>query len=392
MSLSRTLINILRCRARSLLTMAGIAIGVFSVVLISTVGSVGTQQVSATLISMGVDTVLAQSASDTVSARLTEESISALSRVDGVGDIMPLMSAVSEAKMIGRRLDAYIWGVDKTADKLISLEAKHGRLVTAADTAANARVCVIDEAFALETYGRSNIVGKSISLFLGGRYHEFEIIGIADTGLSGLQSALSSIMPNFMYIPITTMQQLCGRSTYDKLAVKLTDSANSDTIVQSIQQTLDNQSGCTDGYIVNNLLSQKKQLEDIMGIVTTSLSLVAGISLIVSGVSVMTTMMMSVSERTHEIGIKKAIGAGSFDICMELLSESILLTLMGSIIGITAGLLAAGIGCMIMAVPFSVNAAALIISAGAAGLVGAVFGAYPAYKAAALKPAEALRM
>lgn len=392
MSLSRTLINILRCRARSLLTMAGIAIGVFSVVLISTVGSVGTQQVSSTLISMGVDTVLAQSASDTVSARLTDESISVLSRIDGVGDIMPLMSAVSEAKMIGRRLDAYIWGVDKTADKLISLEAKHGRLVTAADTAANARVCVIDEAFALEAYGRSNIVGKSISLFLGGRYHEFEIIGIADTGLSGLQSALSSIMPNFMYIPITTMQQLCGRSTYDKLAVKLTDSADTDTIVQSIQQALDNYSGCTDGYIVNNLLSQKKQLEDIMGIVTTSLSLVAGISLVVSGVSVMTTMMMSVSERTHEIGIKKAIGAGNLDICMELLSESILLTLMGSLVGITAGLLAAGIGCAVLAVPFSVNMAALIASAGAAGLVGAVFGAYPACKAAALKPAEALRM
>lgn len=392
MSLNRTLVNILRSRARSLLTMVGIAIGVFSVVLISTVGSVGTQQVSSTLISMGVDTVLAQSASNTVSARLTDESISVLSRVDGVRDIMPLMSAVSEAKMIGRRLDAYIWGVDKTADKLISLEAKHGRLVTAADTAANSRVCVIDEAFALETYGRSNIVGKSISLFLGGRYHEFEIIGIADTGLSGLQSALSSIMPNFMYIPITTMQQLCGRSTYDKLAIKLTDSANADTIVQSIRQTLDNQSGCTDGYIVNNLLSQKKQLDDIMGIVTTSLSLVAGISLIVSGVSVMTTMMMSVSERTHEIGIKKAIGAGSLDICMELLSESILLTLMGSAIGITAGLLAAGIGCIVLAVPFSVNAAALIIAAGAAGLIGAIFGAYPAYKAAALKPAEALRM
>lgn len=392
MSLNRTLVNILRSRARSLLTMVGIAIGVFSVVLISTVGSVGTQQVSSTLISMGVDTVLAQSASNTVSARLTDESISVLSRVDGVRDIMPLMSAVSEAKMIGRRLDAYIWGVDKTADKLISLEAKHGRLVTAADTAANSRVCVIDEAFALETYGRSNIVGKSISLFLGGRYHEFEIIGIADTGLSGLQSALSSIMPNFMYIPITTMQQLCGRSTYDKLAIKLTDSANADAIVQSIRQTLDNQSGCTDGYIVNNLLSQKKQLDDIMGIVTTSLSLVAGISLIVSGVSVMTTMMMSVSERTHEIGIKKAIGAGSLDICMELLSESILLTLMGSAIGITAGLLAAGIGCIVLAVPFSVNAAALIIAAGAAGLIGAIFGAYPAYKAAALKPAEALRM
>lgn len=384
--------NILRCRARSLLTMAGIAIGVFSVVLISTVGSVGTQQVSSTLISMGVDTVLAQASSKSVSVTLTEESISAVQRVDGVTDVMPLMASVTEAKMIGRRLDTYIWGVDKSADKLISLEAKHGRLVTAADTASYAKVCVIDEAFALSTYGRSNIVGKHISLFLGGRYHEFEIIGIASTGLSGLQSALSNIMPNFMYIPITTMQQLCGRSTYDKLAVKLSGGADSDTIIESIKAALDKAGGCTDGYIVNNLLSQKKQLDDIMGIVTTSLSLVAGISLVVSGISVMTTMMMSVNERTHEIGIKKSIGAKNSDICIEFLTESVLLTLMGSVVGITAGLLLAGLGCLMLSVPFSVNWGSLFISAAAAGFIGAVFGAYPAYKAAALKPVEALRM
>lgn len=392
MRLTGSIKNILRCRARSLLTMAGIAIGVFSVVLISTVGSVGTQQVSSTLISMGVDTVLAQASGNSVSVTLTDESIAAARRVDGVSDVMPLMASVTEAKMIGRRLDAYIWGVDKSADKLISLEAKHGRLVTAADTASYAKVCVIDEAFALSTYGRSNIVGKSISLFLGGRYHEFEIIGIASTGLSGLQSALSNIMPNFMYIPITTMQQLCGRSTYDKLAVKLSDGADSDTIIESIKAALDKESGCTDGFIVNNLLSQKKQLDDIMGIVTTSLSLVAGISLVVSGISVMTTMMMSVNERTHEIGIKKSIGAKNSDICIEFLTESVLLTLMGSFVGITAGLLLAGLGCLMLSVPFSVNWSSLFISAAAAGLIGAVFGAYPAYKAAALKPVEALRM
>lgn len=384
--------NILRCRARSLLTMAGIAIGVFSVVLISTVGSVGTQQVSSTLISMGVDTLLVQSSGKSVSVALTDDSIMTTRRVDGVADVMPLMASVTEAKMIGRRLDTYVWGVDKSADKLISLSAKHGRLVTAADTASYAKVCVIDEAFALSTYGRSNIVGKSISIFLGGRYHEFEIIGIASTGLSGLQSALSNIMPNFMYIPITTMQQLCGRSTYDKLAVKLSGGADSDTIVDNIKAALNSANGCTDGFIVNNLLSQKKQLDDIMGIVTTSLSLVAGISLMVSGISVMTTMMMSVNERTHEIGIKKSIGAKNYDICMEFLTESVLLTLFGSIVGITAGLLLAFVGCLLLSVPFSVSCSSLFISAAAAGLIGAVFGAYPAYKAATLKPVEALRM
>ena len=390
MSISKSIINILRSRVRSLLTMSGIAVGVMSVVLISAVGTIGTAQVNSTLATMGVDTLLVSAADNTAAITLTEDSISAARRVDGVGDVMPLMAAASEAQMIGRRVDCYIWGVDSSADRLIALTAKHGRLVNNSDTAAVGKVCVIDEAFALSTYGRSNIVGKDIQLFLGGRYHDFEIIGIAATGLSGLQGALSNIMPGFMYIPITTMQSLCGRSTYDKLAVKLTDNENSST-VENVRTALDRAGGCTDGYVINNLLSQKKQLDDILSIVTTSLSLVAGISLIVSGISVMTTMMMSVGERTHEIGIRKSIGATNGNICLEFLTESVLLTIMGAAAGIGGGILITAAGCALLNVPFSVSWGAILASAAAAAVIGAIFGAYPAYKAASMKPVDALR-
>ena len=391
MSLSRSFFYILRCRTRSLLTMAGIAIGVLSVVLISTVGNIGTAQVNSTLVTMGVDTLLVQKADSTISVSLTQDSMDIVRRVDGVSDVMPLMASVSEARMIGRRVDTYIWGVDESADRLISLTAKHGRLVDIADISANGKVCVVDEAFALETYGRSNIVGKNVRLFLGGKYHTFEIIGIADTGLSGLQGMLTDIIPGFMYIPISTMQQLCGRSTYDRLAVKV-DSMDDSDIVGDVKAALNNASGTSDAFVANNLLSQKKQLDDILMIVTTSLSLVAGISLVVSGISVMTTMMMSVGERTHEIGIKKSIGAKNSDICIEFLSESVLLTLMGSLAGIAGGLLIAWVGCLVLGVPFTVNIPTLVVSSAAAVAIGAVFGAYPAYKAASLKPVDALRM
>ncbi len=390
MSIRRALINIMRSRARSLLTMAGIAIGVLSVTLISAVGTIGTAQVNSTLITMGVDTMLVSAAGNSISAKLNDDSISAVSRVDGVTDVMPLMATVSEGNMIGRRLDCYIWGVDRSADKLISLTAKHGRLINSADTSARSRVCVIDEAFALSTYGRSNITGKTIRLFLGGKYHDFEIVGIAGTGLSGLQGALSNIMPGFMYIPITTMQTLCGRSTYDRLAVKI--EGNDPSMTENVRTAAGNVSGGADNYVINNLLSQKSQLDDILSIVTTSLSLVAGISLVVSGISVMTTMMMSVGERTREIGIKKSIGAKNSDICLEFLTESVLLTLIGGGAGILSGLALTAAGCVVLNVPFTVNWMSLILSAGAALLTGALFGAYPAYKAATLNPVEALRM
>lgn len=392
MTFPKTFINIFRSKTRSLLTMAGIAVGVFAVVLISTVGAAGTAEVSSTLLTMGVDTMLVQAADNTVSATLTDNDIREVAKIDGISDVMPLMASVTEAKIIDRRLDAYVWGVDRSADKLISLQAAHGRLINNSDTAARAKVCVIDETFALESYGRSNVVGKKLKMFLGGKFHEFEIIGIAKSGLSSLQNMLSNIMPGFMYIPITTMQNLCGRTTYDKIAVKLADPNSDAAVIKRVTDRLDELHGCKDGYECNNLLSQKEQLDDIMSIVTTALSLVAGISLVVSGISVMTTMMMSVGERTREIGIKKSIGAKRRDICAEFLSESIVMTLIGSAAGIALGLLVSFIGCTLVGAPFLVNMRSLLISAAAAAAIGAVFGAYPAVKAAKMKPADALRM
>lgn len=391
MTFTKSLINIFRSKTRSLLTMSGIAVGVFAVVLISTVGAVGTSEVSRTLATMGVDTLLIQTADNAVSVTLKDSDVSAVRGIEGVNDVMPLMASITEAKILGRRLETYVWGVDKSANNLISLTAKHGRLITNADCAAREKVCVIDEQFALESYGRSNIVGKRLTMFLGGKYHTFKIIGVAHSGLSSLQGMLTNIMPGFMYLPITTMQQLCGRSTYDKIAVKLDDMNADSAIVGNITDALDERNGTRDGYTCNNLLSQKSQLDNILSIVTTALSLVAGISLVVSGISVMTTMMMSVGERTREIGIKKAIGARSLDIWAEFLSESVILTLLGSLAGISVGLLVSGIGCLIIKVPFTVNIGSLLVSAFAAAAIGAVFGAYPALKAAKLRPADALR-
>ena len=101
----KILINIFRAKVRSVLTMAGIAVGVFSVTLISTIGAVGTEQVGSTLVTMGVDTLLVQAASKSVSVTLTDDDVSEVRRIDGVTDVMPLMASVTEAKMIDRRLD-----------------------------------------------------------------------------------------------------------------------------------------------------------------------------------------------------------------------------------------------------------------------------------------------
>ena len=386
--LRRTIKNIRRGKGRSLLTVCGVAVGVFAVTVISGIGSVGTEQVTSAMVTMGINSALVDS---TEGITLTEEDVAAFGRLEGVDKAMPLMAAVSQSRLLETNLDCYAWGVDQDAKDIISIEAVHGRLISERDVENHAAVCVIDEVLATESYGRSNIVGKKIRLLLAGGYYEFEIIGVAKSGMSGLQSMMSGIIPDFVYIPYSTMQDISGKTTFDKIALLLdsnnADEALTDTLTEKVNQIKDSKNGLT----ITNFQSQKGQLSNILGIITTALSLIAGISLVVSGITVMTTMLVSVGERTREIGIKKSIGAKSSDIMLEFLLESVLLTSVGSVVGAAVGLAACGVGCMVMELPFAVPVEAVAAALAFSVVMGAVFGAYPAAKAARLNPIEALR-
>lgn len=384
----RTIRNIRKGKGRSLLTVCGVAVGVFAVTVISGIGSVGTEQVTSAMVTMGINSALVDSSSG---VELTEEDVAAFSRLEGVDKAMPLMASVSESKLLETSLDCYAWGVDQDAKDIISIEAVHGRLISERDVENHAMVCVIDEVLATESYGRSNIVGKKIRLLLSGGYYEFEIIGVAKSGMSGLQSMMSGIIPDFVYVPYSTMQDISGKTAFDKIALLLdsenADESLTDTLTEKVNQIKDSGGGLT----ITNFQSQKGQLSNILGIITTALSLIAGISLVVSGITVMTTMLVSVGERTREIGIKKSIGARSGDILMEFLLESVLLTAAGSVAGAAVGLGVCAFGCVAFALPFTPPLQAVAAALTFSVVMGAVFGAYPAMKAAKLNPIEALR-
>ncbi|MGN0598104.1 MAG: ABC transporter permease [Ruminiclostridium sp.] len=384
--------GILRSKTRSALTMTGIAVGVFAVVIISALGSIGTAEIADTLNVMGINSVMVQPAETVSDITLDDEDIAVLAKVDGVDKAMPLMASVTETKLIGQSVDCIAWGVDSQARDIISITPKHGRLVNNSDVAANRRVCVVDEKMAVETYGRSNIVGKTVKVLLCGAYYDFEVIGVAQSGISSLQNALSNIIPDFVYIPYTTMQAITGRTTYDRIAVLVNNALKEDSgVTDRIQTAINASKEVESGICVNNLLQQKSQMESIMGILTLVLSLIAGISLFVSGITVMTTMLVSVNERTREIGIKKSIGAKNKDIMLEFLVESAMLSAMGSGIGTALGLLTALVGCFVMGAEFIVNWGMIFLAFGVSVAMGAIFGVYPARKAAKMKPIDALR-
>ena len=196
-------------------------------------------------------------------------------------------------------------------------------------------------------------------------------------------------MPYFAYIPYTTVQNLCNSESYDKIAVSLSDNQNGD-ILKDIANVIGKSKGAST-VTVNNLLGQKKQLDGILSVAASSLSLVAGISLIVSALSVMTSMLVTVNERKREIGIKKALGAKNSRIVAEFISESVLVCIFGCIIGFVSGAIVNILLCIILSEPLFIQTDILLSVMIICIIMGVVSAGYPSLKAAKTKPVDVLK-
>lgn len=379
---------LLGSKLRAFLTIAGIAVGVASVVAVSSIGEIGKNTINSELTGMGMDSLVV-SVQSGAAVKLTETELEDIKNLDGIGNAMPLMSVMTSGKLRGSSSTYMVWGVNEDADSVIDLEVLHGRLIGKGDISQKNRVCVIDEAIAAEMYKRTNIVGKSMTLTIGGIDTDFEIVGIVKNGVNTLQNMLGGFIPDFVYIPYSVMAEQSGRSGFDQITVKLDDNSQSEYAAAMVKKTL-SEGSAENSYSVDNLLSQKEKMNNILSAAATALSAVAGVSLIVAGISIMTVMLVSVSERTREIGIKKSIGAGRGSIMAEFLIESAIITFIGSVIGITAGIavsLMIGAAVGDIAVNWRICFAVLPVSV----IIGGGFGVYPAFRAAALKPVDALR-
>lgn len=382
--------SLLGRRSHVFLTICGIAIGVFSVLTISNLGAAGQMIINREMEKLGFDCITVSPSQKELNA-LGPDDLTAVTGLTEVSVAAPLNTSLARAVMRDYSGEVLLCGVDQNAGKIIQLELLNGRFFRESDIAAGENLCVVDENLAFSFYRRTNIVGKTMTISVDQGTEDFTVIGVVSGEGNVLKNLVGEYVPSFVYIPYTAHQSLCRSSAIDQLFVKTAPGFSLSSTGKKITGLLDTSAGYKNLYRYENLAIQKERLDHILTGATMALSAIGGISLLVSGLSIMTIMTVSVRDRTREIGIKRAVGAKTKHILAEFILEAVLLTMAGSLLGIiTSEMLSFAAGRLlgvVIPVGMRVVGGTLLFSVA----IGAIFGVRPARLAARLKPVDALR-
>lgn len=384
---SNALKNIFRKGARAVITVVGIAVGVMSVVLVGAMSDTGSAQVAAELDSLGLNGL---SVSSKCAKPLKSTDVDIIKTVSGVKSATAYNNANGKITAFDQSSDIMLWGAD-SVNQVFSLNVMYGQSFSRIQIDEAQSVCMVDKSIAKKLFGRENIVGKTVNILLSGKNLKCTVCAVTSTDSTLLKSVAGDVLPDFVYVPEKVMTRLSGTNTVSSVAVKLDENSDSKTVSRRISQRMDESMGIGNSVKCSDLATQRQRLDNILSIVTVMLSAIGAVSLVVSGLGIMTVMMNSVSERTREIGIKKAIGASFSSILAEFMSEALTISLIGSIIGAVLGVLVLIFGGMIAKIDMVIHIGTLIKAIVSAVVCGLVFGIYPAVKAAKMRPVDALR-
>lgn len=378
---------------RTLLTISSISIGVASALLINVISSAGTFAINKELDSFGINGIALTGVRKNGTSVVENKDLDIVRRLPEVENAMPVITIMGFLSHGGENHNAIIWGIDGGSEQVISLETKYGRGISRGDVIAKANVCIIDTETAKNIYKRDNCVGSYITLNINGIIDNYEVIGITSPESGLLQRVAGEYIPVFIYLPYTTVQQVIGTKLLSQIAVKIcnTKSEDIDIIADRIANAVNITKPEGERVKAENLVKQRGKLSNTLNIITLVLTVISSISLIVAGLGIMTVMLVSVSERTREIGIKKAIGAKPSHIRREFLVESVIISITGSLIGMLICFIITAIASAVINFQFKVSVSHAVATIVIAVACGIIFGVYPANAAAKLSPVEALR-
>ena len=368
-------------KMRSFLTMLGIIIGVMAVTLLVSLVQGATNTITDQLSGLGGSNLSCMVMKTT--PRITLEEVEALEQEPEIGLVSVYSSGQGIVKAAGNQENVTITAINQNYQLLNQMELASGRYLTSAESEYRLTNCVVGAGVAKNLFGTGEALGETIRV--SGK--DFTIVGI-------LKEDGSSVMNTkdlTVYLPFETGQRLLGVNGVQFFDASAADEASVEKAEKTLNTFLRSKVG-EDSYSVFNMGSILDMITTVYNVLGYLLGGIGGISLLVGGVGIMNIMLVSVTERTREIGIRKAIGAQKSDIIVQFLIESVVLSLMGGFIGL---LLSAGILGIVnlfatdyhFGITFSVAMVAVFFSVG----VGILFGIYPANKAAKLKPIDALR-
>ena len=403
-------------RLRTALSVLGIVIGVGAVVATISLISGATAQMKEQIAGLGIRTITVNvfpgAIQSAAAARaLTQELTSRLSAADSVALVVPIASSRGSTTIDGQSHDLSFLGVTPSYMLLFDgFDPAKGRFIHELDEAR--KVAVLGANVAENLYGDADPVGRILTVELSGQRVAFAIVGVMrERGTVGNQT-----LDNYVYVPLSTLQTLTGSRQFTTYIAQAVDAESVEQAAGAIEAVL---ASTFASVTAQAQAAQQRGLMTIMGVggrvfrlapysvtvqktviatyeesvktMTLILGSVAAISLLVGGMGIMNIMLVSVVERTREIGIRMAVGAGARDIRTQFLGESVVICLLGGLLGLGAGWLTAWLGSLFGGWPFVISLYPAFLALGFSVGVGLTFGLYPAVRASRLDPVEALR-
>lgn len=390
--------SIVANKMRSLLTMLGIIIGVAAVIALVSIGYGVRSQIQDSISSLGSNLLMVYpGAPRTPGVRPTADSqktlkladYTAISHIDGVDLVSPVSAGNSYVVIYtNKNWTTSVQGVSSNFQDINNWSVKSGRFITDAQVERRERVAVIGNTVATNLFGDEDPVGKDIRI----KNNPYKIIGVLNAKGSG---SFGNDQDDIVFIPYTTgMERLQGVDYLRMIYIKGKDGVDLNRLQSDVENILrvrhNIKNPDLDDFNVRNMATIMATMEETTATMTMFLGSVAAISLVVGGIGIMNIMLVSVTERTREIGVRKALGATYRTIVMQFLIEAVVISLVGGAIGIIIGIGASKAIAALTSMKTVISMGPILLSFGFSMAIGLIFGLYPARKAAKLNPIDAL--